>query len=83
MSKKLLFITDPLKGLKQEKDTSIFMMEESIALGCKVYQCEMSDLYISEGMVLADSRNIIAIGSNKVESIKSEEEEENVQLING
>ena len=33
MSKKLLFITDPLKGLKQEKDTSIFMMEESIALG--------------------------------------------------
>jgi len=35
MSKKLLFITDPLKGLKQEKDTSIFMMEESIALGAR------------------------------------------------
>ncbi len=72
MSKKLLFITDPLKGLKQEKDTSIFMMEESIALGYKVYQCEMSDLYVSEGKVLADSRNILAIGSNKVESIKKE-----------
>ena len=42
MSKKLLFITDSLRGLKQEKDTSIFMMEESIALNYKVYQCEMS-----------------------------------------
>ena len=72
MSKKLLFITDSLRGLKQEKDTSIFMMEESIALNYKVYQCEMSDLYILDGAVLADSRNIIAIGSNKVESIKKE-----------
>ena len=33
MTKKLLFVTDPLKGLKPAKDTSIFMMEEAIALG--------------------------------------------------
>ena len=63
MSKKLLFITDSLKSLKPEKDTSIFMMEESIALNYKVYQCEMHDLYVMDGIVLADSRNIIAIGS--------------------
>ena len=72
MSKKLLFITDAFDSLNHKKDTSIFMMEESIALNYKVYQCEIHDLYVMDGIVLADSRNIIAIGSNKVESIKKE-----------
>ena len=72
MTKKLLFVTDPLKGLKPAKDTSIFMMEEAIALGYDVYQSEMKDLYITEGSVHADSRRIIAIGANQVESINKE-----------
>ena len=69
MTKKLLFITDPLNGLKPKKDTSIFMMEEAISLGYKVYQSEMNDLFIQNGIVFADSRNIIAAGSNKIEGI--------------
>lgn len=72
MTKKLLFITDPLNGLKPKKDTSIFMMEEAISLGYKVYQSEMSDLFIQNGIVFADSRNIIAAGSNKIEGISKE-----------
>ena len=72
MTKKLLFVTDPLKGLKPAKDTSIFMMEEAISLGYDVYQSEMKDLYITEGSVYADSRRIIAVGANQVESINKE-----------
>jgi glutathione synthase len=72
MTKKLLFITDPLNGLKPKKDTSIFMMEEAISLGYKVYQSEMNDLFIQNGIVFADSRNIIAAGYNKIEGISKE-----------
>ena len=72
MNKKLLFITDPLKGLNPKKDTSIFMMEESIALGYKPHQCEMKDLYIQEGDVFADARSIISAGTTQIEGIKKE-----------
>ena len=72
MSKKVLFITDPMKELKPEKDTSIFMMEEAISLGYKVYQAEMKHLYLDNTFVMADSRNIIEIGSSKVEGIRKE-----------
>ncbi len=72
MSKKVLFITDPMKELKPEKDTSIFMMEEAISLGYKVYQAEMRHLYLDNTFVMADSRNIIEIGSSKVEGIRKE-----------
>ena len=72
MSKKVLFITDPMKELKPEKDTSIFMMEEAISLGYKVYQAEMKHLYLDNAFVMADARNIIEIGSSKVEGIRKE-----------
>ncbi len=72
MSKKVLFITDPMKELKPEKDTSIFMMEEAISLGYKVYQSEMKHLYLDNTFVIADARNIIEIGSSKVEGIRKE-----------
>lgn len=72
MSKKVLFITDPMKELKPEKDTSIFMMEEAISLGYKVYQAEMKHLYFDNTFVMADARNIIEIGSSKVEGIRKE-----------
>jgi glutathione synthase len=48
------------------------MMEEAISLGYKVYQSEMNDLFIQNGIVFADSRNIIAAGSNKIEAISKE-----------
>ena len=72
MSKKVLFITDPMRELKPEKDTSIFMMEEAISLGYKVYQAEMKHLYLDNTFVMADARNIIEIGSSKVEGIRKE-----------
>ena len=72
MSKKVLFITDPMKELKPEKDTSIFMMEEAISIGYKVYQAEMKHLYLDNAFVMADARNIIEIGSSKVEGIRKE-----------
>lgn len=75
MTKKLLFITDPLNGLKPKKDTSIFMMEEAISLGYKVYQSEMNDLFIQNGTVFADCRNIIAAGFAKIEGISKESTE--------
>ena len=72
MSKTILFITDPIRELNSEKDTSIFMMEEAISRGFKVFQAEMKHLYVDEGMVFADARNIIEIGSSQVQGIRKE-----------
>ena len=72
MSKTILFITDPMRELKSKKDTSIFMMEEAISRGFKVFQSEMKHLYVDEGMVFADARNIIEIGSSQVQGIRKE-----------
>lgn len=48
-----LFITDNPKELKTYKDTSIFMMEELIAIGCKVFCCEPKDLSIKDNAFIA------------------------------
>ena len=72
MSKKILFITDPMRELKPQKDTSIFMMEEAISKGYKVFQAEMKHLYVDEGLVFADARNIIEIGTSQVQGIRKE-----------
>ena len=72
MSKTILFITDPMRELNSEKDTSIFMMEEAISRGFKVFQAEMKHLYVDEGMFFADARNIIEIGSSQVQGIRKE-----------
>jgi glutathione synthase len=48
------------------------MMEEAISKGFKVFQAEMKHLYIDEGMVFADARNIIEIGSSQVQGIRKE-----------
>lgn len=72
MTEKLLFITDSMKGLKPKKDTSIFMMEESISMGYKVFQCEMKDLFIEGGIVHANCRSIIEVGEHRVEGIAKE-----------
>lgn len=72
MTKKVLFITDPIRELKPEKDTSIFMMEEAISLGYKVYQAEMKHLYVDKDNVYVDARNIIEIGTSQVEGIRKE-----------
>jgi len=72
MTKKVLFITDPMRELKPDKDTSIFMMEEAILLGYKVYQAEIKHLYVENDNVYVDARNIIEIGTSQVEGIRKE-----------
>src|SRR5210317_2583121 len=72
MVKKVLFITDPMRELKPDKDTSIFMMEEAILLGYKVYQAEIKHLYVENHNVCVDARNIIEIGTSQVEGIRKE-----------
>ena len=72
MSKTILFITDPMRELKSKKDTYIFMMEEAISKGFKVFQAEMKHLYVDDGFVFADARNIIEIGASQVQGIRKE-----------
>ena len=48
MGSSILFITDPFDSLKQEKDTSIFIMKEAFKRNFEVFQCEMSDLTLNQ-----------------------------------
>ncbi len=48
---KLLFITDPLAGLKARKDSSVAMMRAAVAHGHAVYAAEAHQLSIQEGHV--------------------------------
>ena len=48
MGNSILFITDPFDSLKQEKDTSIFMMKEALKRDFEVFQCEISDLTLKQ-----------------------------------
>ena len=45
MGNSILFITDPFDSLKQEKDTSIFIMKEALRRDFEVFQCEICLLY--------------------------------------
>ena len=48
MRNPILLITDPFDSLKQEKDTSVFIMKEALKRDFEVFQCEMSDLTLKE-----------------------------------
>ena len=48
MGNSILFITDPFDSLKQEKDTSIFIMKEALRRDFEVFQCEMRDLTLKQ-----------------------------------
>jgi Glutathione synthase/Ribosomal protein S6 modification enzyme (glutaminyl transferase) len=48
MENSILFITDSFNSLKQEKDTSIFIMKEALRRDFEVFQCEMSDLTLKQ-----------------------------------
>ena len=70
---KVLFITDTYKDLNIKKDTSILMIEEAIKHKFNVFQCEINDLFVKDGIVYASSRNIISAGLTQVESILKED----------
>ena len=48
MGNSILFITDSFDSLKQEKDTSIFIMKEALRRDFEVFQCEMRDLTLKQ-----------------------------------
>ena len=73
MNEKVLFITDTFNDLNVKKDTSILMIEEAINNQFNVFQCEINDLFIEDGSVLASARNIISAGSTQVEGITKED----------
>lgn len=49
----VLFVIDPLVGLKAYKDTSVAMMLAMVARGHRISVCHQADLYIDEGRVMA------------------------------
>ena len=51
---KLLFIVDPLAGLKPYKDSSVAMMRAARARGHAVFACEAGQLYVRNGLACAD-----------------------------
>ena len=54
---KLLFIVDPLPGLKAYKDSSVFMMREAARQGHAVYACTAGDLFTA-GKVMASVQHL-------------------------
>lgn len=49
----LLFVADPLAGLKPRKDSSIAMMRAAAARGHGVFACEAHQLFVAEGIARA------------------------------
>lgn len=52
---KLLFIVDPLAGLKPYKDSSVAMMRAAVARGHAVFAAEASQLHIASGIACTAS----------------------------
>ncbi|MEQ1663122.1 MAG: glutathione synthase [Thiobacillus sp.] len=50
---KLLFVVDPLAGLKPYKDSSVAMMRAAAARGHGVFACEAHQLFVADGIARA------------------------------
>jgi glutathione synthase len=61
---KLLFIVDPLDGLKAYKDSSIAMMRAAVRRGHSVLACEPRDLLARDGQVYARAVSLQVHPSN-------------------
>jgi glutathione synthase len=59
----LLFIVDPLSGLKQYKDSSVAMMRAAAARGCAVHTCEARQLFIESGVCRARVAHLAVNGT--------------------
>ena len=44
MAKSILFIIDPIQGLKKDKDTSLLLMKTSMKIGHQVFFCSHNDI---------------------------------------
>jgi glutathione synthase len=54
----VLFVIDPLVGLKAYKDTSVAMMKALVARRHSISVCHQGDLYIDEGRMMARTQAI-------------------------
>jgi len=54
----LLFVVDPLAGLKPHKDSSVAMMRAAQARGHAVHACEAAQIYIRHGEASADCETL-------------------------
>lgn len=58
MTSSILLITDAFESLKQDKDTSVFIMKEALKRGFDVFQCEMKDITLNDALSSRCSRII-------------------------
>jgi len=52
MKQQHIFITDSFSALKQEHDTSIYLVEEALNSGCLVWQAELPDISFSSNKII-------------------------------
>ena len=50
MAKSILFIIDPIQGLKKDKDTSLLLMKTSMEIGHKVFFCTHTDISLKSNV---------------------------------
>jgi glutathione synthase len=55
---KLLFIIDPIMGLKHYKDTSVAMMRAAAARGHQLFICEQHAIYLEQATVHVNAQSI-------------------------
>lgn len=55
---KLLFILDPLPGLKHYKDSSVAMMRAAHKKGHEIWACEQTEIFCLEGRVSTQARKL-------------------------
>ena len=50
MAKSILFIIDPIQGLKKDKDTSLLLMKTSMEIGHQVFICSHNDISLKNNI---------------------------------
>jgi glutathione synthase len=50
MAKSILFIIDPIQGLKKDKDTSLLLMKISMEIGHQVFFCSHNDISLKKNI---------------------------------
>ena len=50
MAKSILFIIDPIQGLKKDKDTSLLLMKTSMEIGHQVFFCTHTDISLKSNV---------------------------------
>ena len=72
-------LLDQFDSLKQEKDTSIFIMKEALRRDFEVFQCEMSDLTLKQR--LSSQCTQIINNNDTLETAKKRENFSMLQLV--